>query len=109
MTLSFVVVVVVVVFETGFLCVALAVLELTLRVDEAGLKLRNLLTSASHVLRLKVCTTTAQPQLLSYSLQTVSIPRRCIRELCGCHAKRMPRPYRDERVVGRGDLSYHAL
>jgi hypothetical protein len=30
MTLSFVVVVVVVVFETGFLCVALAVLELTL-------------------------------------------------------------------------------
>jgi hypothetical protein len=34
------------VFETGFLCVALAVLELTL-VDQAGLELRNLSASAS--------------------------------------------------------------
>jgi hypothetical protein len=46
-------------FETGFLCVALAVLELTF-VDQAGLKLRNPLASASQVLGLKVCTTTAQ-------------------------------------------------
>jgi hypothetical protein len=35
-------------FETGFLCIALAVLELTLYfVDQAGLKLRNLPASAS--------------------------------------------------------------
>jgi hypothetical protein len=39
--------------ETGFLCVALAVLELT--VDQAGLKLRNPPASASQVLGLKVC------------------------------------------------------
>jgi hypothetical protein len=45
--------------ETGFLCIALAVLELT--VDQAGLKLRNPLASASQVLGLKVCATTAQP------------------------------------------------
>ena len=47
-------------FETGFLCVALAVLELTHSVDQAGLKLRNLPASASQVLELKACTTTAQ-------------------------------------------------
>jgi hypothetical protein len=46
------------VFETGFLCVALAVLELTL-VDQAGLELRNLPASASQVLGLKACATTA--------------------------------------------------
>jgi hypothetical protein len=42
--------------ETRFLCVALAVLELTL--DQAGLKLRNSPASASQVLGLKACTTT---------------------------------------------------
>jgi hypothetical protein len=40
-------------FKTGFLCIALAV-------DQAGLELRNLPASASRVLGLKVCTTTAQ-------------------------------------------------
>jgi hypothetical protein len=44
-------------FETGFLCIALAVLELTLY--QAGLELRNLPASASQVLGLKACTTTA--------------------------------------------------
>jgi hypothetical protein len=43
-------------FETGFLCIALAVLELT--VDQAGLELRNLPASASRVLGLKAYTTT---------------------------------------------------
>jgi hypothetical protein len=38
-------------FKIGFLCVALAVLELT--VDQAGLELRNLPASASQVLGLK--------------------------------------------------------
>ena len=38
-------------------CVALAILELTL--DEAGLKLRDLPASASLVLGLKACATTA--------------------------------------------------
>ena len=38
-------------FETGFLCVALAILELTHFVDQAGLELRNL--PASRVLGLK--------------------------------------------------------
>jgi hypothetical protein len=41
-------------FEAGFLCIALAVLELT--VDQADLELRNL--SAFQVLGLKACTTT---------------------------------------------------
>jgi hypothetical protein len=41
-------------FETGFLCVALAVL-----IDQAGLELRNLPASASQVLGLKACVTTA--------------------------------------------------
>jgi hypothetical protein len=45
-------------FEIGFLCVALAVLELF--VDQAGLELRNLLACASQVLGLKACTTTAR-------------------------------------------------
>jgi hypothetical protein len=44
--------------ETGFLCVVLAVLELT--VDQAGLKFRNPLASASQVLGLKVCATNAR-------------------------------------------------
>ena len=56
-------------FQTGFLCVALAVLELvalavlelTLYVDQAILELRNPPASASQVLGLKVCTSTAQP------------------------------------------------
>jgi hypothetical protein len=43
---------------TGFLCVALAVLELTL-VDQAGLELRNQPASASQVLGLKAWATTA--------------------------------------------------
>jgi hypothetical protein len=45
-------------FETGFLCVALAVLEFNF-VDQACLELRNPLASASQVLGLKACTTTA--------------------------------------------------
>jgi hypothetical protein len=44
-------------FETGFLCVALAALELTL-VDQAGLEHRNPPASASQVLGLKACPTT---------------------------------------------------
>jgi hypothetical protein len=47
-------------FETGFLCIALAVLELTL--DQAGLELRNPPASASQVLELKAYVTTAQLQ-----------------------------------------------
>jgi hypothetical protein len=56
----FVVVVLFCFFETGFLCVALAVLELNF-VDQAGLKLRNLpaSASASQVLGLKAWATTA--------------------------------------------------
>ena len=42
-------------FETVFLCVALAVLELS--VDQAGLELRNSPVSASQVLGLKACAT----------------------------------------------------
>jgi hypothetical protein len=44
-------------FETGFLCVAL---ELTVYVDQAGLKLRNPPASVSQVLGLKACATTAR-------------------------------------------------
>jgi hypothetical protein len=44
-------------FKTGFLCVALAVLELH-SVDQAGLELRNPPASASRVLGLKACATT---------------------------------------------------
>jgi hypothetical protein len=44
-------------FETGFLCIALAVLELNF-VGQVGLKLRNLPASASRVLGLKACATT---------------------------------------------------
>jgi hypothetical protein len=44
-------------FETGFLCIALAVLDF---VDHAGLELRNPPAFASQVLGLKACTTTAQ-------------------------------------------------
>jgi hypothetical protein len=43
-------------FETGFLCIALAVLALSK--DQAGLKLRNPPASASRVLGLKACATT---------------------------------------------------
>jgi hypothetical protein len=52
--------VVVVVFETGFLCVALAVHSGTHSVDQTGLELRDTPASASKVLGLKVCVTTAQ-------------------------------------------------
>jgi hypothetical protein len=44
-------------FKTGFLCAALAVLELTL-FDQAGLELRDRPASASQVLGLKACATT---------------------------------------------------
>jgi hypothetical protein len=56
------------VFETGFLCIALAVLELTF-VDQAGLELRNPPASASPVLGLKACATTpgqASPDFLNF-------------------------------------------
>jgi hypothetical protein len=54
--------------KTGFLCVALAVLELTL--DQAGLELRNLPASASQVLGLKACATTSslQPYIFNFVL-----------------------------------------
>jgi hypothetical protein len=45
-------------FETGFLYVALAVLELT--VNQADLELRNLPASASQLLGSKACATAAQ-------------------------------------------------
>jgi hypothetical protein len=44
-----------------FLCIALAVLELTHSVDWSGLELRNPPASAPLVLGLKACATTAQP------------------------------------------------
>ena len=44
-------------FETGFLCVAL----------DSLCKLRNPPVSASQVLRLKVCTTTARPMYYYYT------------------------------------------
>jgi hypothetical protein len=47
------------VFLRRFLCVALAVLELTHLVDQAGLELRNPPVSASQVLGLKACAATA--------------------------------------------------
>ena len=46
-------------FEIGFLCVDPAVLKLTMY-DQASFKLQNIPTSASRVLRLKVCTTNVQ-------------------------------------------------
>ena len=52
--------------ETGFLCIALAVLE-THFVDQAGLELRNAPASASQVLRLKACATTAQQKILIFN------------------------------------------
>ena len=48
------------VYETGFLCVK------AMAVDQAGLKLSDLPASASHVLGLKNCATTAL-LVLSYS------------------------------------------
>jgi hypothetical protein len=44
-------------FETGFLCIILAVLDF---VDQAGLELRNMPASASQVLESKACATTAR-------------------------------------------------
>jgi hypothetical protein len=49
-------------FETRFLCIALAVLELS--VDQGGFELRNSPASASQVLGLKAGATTAQPEEL---------------------------------------------
>ena len=54
------------VFKTGFLCVALAVLEPS--VDQAGLKLRNPPDSATQVLGIKVCATTAQQRQMLFLL-----------------------------------------
>jgi hypothetical protein len=55
-------------FETEFLYIVLAVLELAPHsVDQAGLELRNLPTSAFQVLGLKACAITAQ-QIMSYIL-----------------------------------------
>jgi hypothetical protein len=51
-------------FETAFLCVALSGDN---SVDQAGLELRNPPASASQVLGLKACATTAQLFLNSYS------------------------------------------
>ena len=51
-------------FETGFLCVVLAVLELTHSVDQAGLELRNLPASDSQVLGSKACATTVWSQVI---------------------------------------------
>jgi hypothetical protein len=56
------------VFKTGFLYVSLAVLELTLYVDQAGLVLRDLPASASQVLGLKACATMPGMQPSFYSL-----------------------------------------
>ena len=62
-------------FETGDLCVsAIAVLELAL-VDQASLQLRDLPASASQVLGLKVCATTAQLNYIFYTIHQES-PRR---------------------------------
>jgi hypothetical protein len=58
-------------FETGFLCVALAVLELTL-LDQAGLELRNPPASASQVLGLKACATTPGCFVLFYEAPVVN-------------------------------------
>jgi hypothetical protein len=58
-------------FETGFLCIALAVLELTF-VDQAGLELRNPPASASRVLGLKACATT--PGLCFFKQHTAVQP-----------------------------------
>jgi hypothetical protein len=50
-------------FKTGFLCIVLAVLcPGTYFVDQAGLELRNPPASASRVLGLKACATTARLQ-----------------------------------------------
>ena len=57
-------------FNTGFFCIALAVLELIF-VDQAGLELRNPPASASQVLGLKVCATTAQVKRFSLAREAV--------------------------------------
>ena len=44
-------------FQIGFLCVVLDILELALYIDWASLRLRDLPTSASHMLGLKSCAT----------------------------------------------------
>ena len=55
--------------KTGFLCVALPGCPGTHFVNQAGLGLRNLPASASQVLGLKACATTAWLSLLSYITQ----------------------------------------
>ena len=60
--------VLVLVFETEFLCIALAVLELTHFVDQAGLELRNPPASASQMLGLKVYATTPDLRKVCVSL-----------------------------------------
>ena len=54
-------------FRTGFLCIALAVLELAF-VDQAGLKLRNPPASASRVLGLEACATTGRPGFIKLNI-----------------------------------------
>ena len=51
-------------FKTGFLCIALAVLELALWTKQAGLELRNPPASDSQVL---ACATTARLKTASYT------------------------------------------
>lgn len=46
-------------FQTGFLCMVLAILKLALQI-RAGLKLTDLSTSASRILALKACDTSTQ-------------------------------------------------
>jgi hypothetical protein len=60
------------VFETGFLCVALA--PRTHSVDQAGLELKNLPASASEVLGLKAWATTARLRWFGFNFVVHSIP-----------------------------------
>jgi hypothetical protein len=60
--------------ETGFLCIALACSG-THFVDQAGLELRSPPASASQVVGLKVCATTARHHVLSiHALPSLSLP-----------------------------------
>jgi hypothetical protein len=56
-------------FETGFLCVALAVW--THFVDQAGLELRNPPAPASRILRLKACATTPGANFFFFNLSVL--------------------------------------
>ena len=76
-------------FETGFLCIALAVLE-THSVDQAGLELRNPPDSASQVLGLQTCTTTARQEdvknmVSSRSTTLLALPQEYMGSKIGVH------------------------